>query len=106
MLGRLKELYLAKFELAKLEGIDKVSNVLAKLVTICMVVVMLFMIGLAGLLLISVWVGFLFSSALISVLTFGVLILISSSLVIIFRKRVLYVPIKDKLINSIYNETT
>lgn len=104
MFTRIKEIYLAKLELAKLEGVDKASSVLAKLVTLGVVSLLVLMMTLALLILLSVLVGYIYSSSLASILTFGTLIMLSSGIVILFRQKLIFNPIKNVLIKEIYDD--
>jgi uncharacterized membrane protein len=104
MFRSIKDIYAAQIELAKLEGIGLVSNLLAKTLSI-IVQIMAIVIGVITVLVIgSLALGFALDDYMVGVLSFCLSLIVVSIGVIFLRKPLVVKPIKNLIIKTLYED--
>jgi hypothetical protein len=102
MFDNIKDIYTAKLELAKLEGVDSVSNLLAKTLSIVIQILAATVSFITVLILCAIALGYLLDNYMVGIIIFcGVLIVLSLG-AIFFRDQIIEKPIKNLLIKSFY----
>lgn len=104
MFDNIKDIYTAKLELAKLEGVDKVSNLLAKTLSIVIQIAAATLSIITLLVLGAIALGYMLDNYLIGVVSFcGVLILLALG-AIFLREELIVLPLKNIIIKSLYED--
>lgn len=104
MLDNVKDIYMAKLELAKLEGADSVSNVIAKALSI-FIQILASLVGVVTILvLLAIGLGFLLESYILGITIFGGVLILMVVATIFFRKQVIVYPLKNIILKSIYED--
>lgn len=106
MLDQIKDIYTAKYELAKLEGVDRASNLLAKTLGV-LLQVMASVIGVITLLvLIAIGVGFLANNYMLGIAVCSALLIIMVLVVVFMKDQVIITPLKNLIVKSFYENNS
>lgn len=106
MLENVKDIYMAKLELAKLEGVESVSNLLAKTFSI-FVQILASIVGIIALLiLVAVVLGYMLDSYILGITIFCVVLLMMVLATLFLRNQFIVTPIKNIILKSIYEGTS
>ena len=106
MLDNVKDVYMAKLELAKLQGVESVSNVLAKTISIFIQIIASLVGIVTVLLLLAIGLGYLLNSYILGIAVFGGVLVLMVLAAIFLRKQVIVNPLKNIIIKSLYENNT
>lgn len=104
MLEEFQNIYQAKIELFKLEGIERTSGILARMTSVLLVALLILVGSVAALAIISIFIGFWIQNGRLAVMIFTSSLLVGSVILILFRHWLIIKPLNNMLINMFYEE--
>jgi len=104
MLDNIKDIYAAKLELAKLEGIGLVSNLLAKTLSIIVQIMAIVITLITMLVLGAMALGYALDNYMVGILSFCIALIVVAIGAIFLRRPLVVKPIKNLIIKSLYED--
>jgi ABC-type transport system involved in multi-copper enzyme maturation permease subunit len=104
MLDEFENIYQAKIELVKLEGIERTSGILSRMTGVLLVALIIIVACVAGLALLSMLIGHWLQDGTVALYVFSGSILLISVVLIVFRRAMIVRPLNNMLIKMLYEE--